>query len=331
MQSEDLLDLRKRVDHESSDIRWLLHKLALDAGLRFIWTPPYIGKLLNMIEILWSISKRRLRKLLTKADRANDAAIIDALERSLGELCQEKLLLDNICLPSMRVAFAVIKAVFRGERVMHTKKPVLFAELFQACCDFGDDLRAHEADEHSDRGALLKGIPFVMPELLVIHGLPTKIEDVFKEDDDGLTLLSPGKLAAKIEELKKHDEDLKSNLRRTKRAPATRADSGLKVGDWVHYSSKTTGRIIYARIEGFNANGTIRIDKKPSAVPEKISIPYRSAPGPEPERKKRKTKIQKELEELEVALPQPGESDLEDDVGEDIEGREDIDYDDFGF
>ena len=30
-------------------------------------------------------------------------------------------------------------------------------------------------------------------------------------------------------------------------------------------------------------------------------------------------------------MPQPGESDLEDNVGENIEGREDIDYDDLEF
>ena len=300
MQTEDLHDLRHRVDEEASHIRWMLHQLALDAGLRFLWTPPCVGKLLNMIEILWSITKGRLRKLLTKKDRATDASIIAALEKALSDICQEKLLLNNICLPTMRVAFAVLKAVFRGERVMHKKKPVLFAELFTACQEFGDDLRSCEADENSDRGALPSGIPLEMPDSLVLDGLPRKVGDVFAEDEEGATLFSTGKLEKLFEEMRARDDQLKANMRRTKRAPPSGADADMKVGDWVHYCSKSAGKILYARIEGFNPNGTIRIDKKPEAQRGNISIPYRAAPEPALPKRLRKTKRDKANDALEL-------------------------------
>ncbi len=90
--------------------------------------------------------------------------------------------LNNICLPSMRFCFAVLKAVFERVRVTHRRtkeavaKPILFAELYQACVEFGLRIGHEEVDENADNGALPAGIELEMPHALVESLMPKKIK-----------------------------------------------------------------------------------------------------------------------------------------------------------
>ena len=137
---------------------------------------------------------------------------------------------------------------------MHKQSPVLFSELFTACREFGDDLRACEANEHSDMGALPRGVSLEMPESLALQSLPMKIEDAFAADEQGETFLSTKrdnegmtKLDRMLADLERRDRVLKATLLRARRAYNPRGD-GLKVGDWVHFYSNVHKRLSSATL-----------------------------------------------------------------------------------
>ena len=72
LQQEDVLDLRRRIDREASMVQWELKQLALNNGMLFLFTPPYVGKFLNPIEIVWAITKGRARRNIPISERKSD-------------------------------------------------------------------------------------------------------------------------------------------------------------------------------------------------------------------------------------------------------------------
>lgn len=143
--------------------------LAAEHGLALIWTPPHVGKYLNPIELLWSIIKARGRAL-DPASRRSEKVLMGALRSHLKGIGKEKHILNNIAIPSMRFCFAILRATFFQERVVHAQtknavaKPILFAELFQACVEFRQGLDS--GDFNADDGAMPEGIEFVCRESL---------------------------------------------------------------------------------------------------------------------------------------------------------------------
>ena len=148
-----------------------------------LWTPPHVGKYLNPIEIVWSIVKARARKLRPEL-RKNNTILKAELRNQLCRIGDERGILLNICLPSMRFAFAILKAVFQSIRVVHkrtrdaTAKPILFAELYEACVEFGMRVGHEEVDEHADEGRMPAGIEVEPPLGLADAMLPQKIRMV---------------------------------------------------------------------------------------------------------------------------------------------------------
>ena len=107
---------------------------------------------------------------------------------------------------------------------MHKEPAMLFSELFTACREFGDDLRACETHEHSDMGALPCGVSSEMPGSLVLQSLPIKIEDAFAADEQGETFLcmkrdteGMTKLDRMLADLGRRDRVLKATLTRARR------------------------------------------------------------------------------------------------------------------
>ena len=113
-----VFDLRKQVDAKASRFKYLLVAIAVALGSKFLRKPPYIGKLLNIFEELWNIIKARGRVNLPIADRNNDSKVKLGLRKELVDVCKHHRLLQDTLLNSMRVCFAVMKAVFHGERVL---------------------------------------------------------------------------------------------------------------------------------------------------------------------------------------------------------------------
>ncbi len=185
LHGQDACTLRKMVDESpfASVTRRELQSIAEEYGLVVLWTPPHVGKYLNPIEILWSLVKARARRL-PAVDRKNDGLLKAELRKQLVGISVEKDILLNICLPSMRFAFAVLKAVFEQDRLLHSRgkrgaaKPVLFAELFHACAEFGRRLGHDEVDEDADKGALPSDIELAPPDALFSEAMPEKIKSV---------------------------------------------------------------------------------------------------------------------------------------------------------
>ena len=115
-----------------------------------------------------------MSRVVLHDERSSDAKAIAALKLELATVCAEHALLDNICLPGFRFAFAVLKAAFHAERVLHKEKPILFAELYQTCVKYGGALERGHANEHVDGAVFPAGIELVEPDSLLTSRLPLK-------------------------------------------------------------------------------------------------------------------------------------------------------------
>ena len=57
LESMELVDLRDRVEKETTRVRWIVKSDALRLCQGFIFTPPYLGKHFKAIELTWSMDK----------------------------------------------------------------------------------------------------------------------------------------------------------------------------------------------------------------------------------------------------------------------------------
>ena len=276
---EDVLELKRRVELNSSRYRYTLPAQAVElAKLGFKWTPPQIGKFLNVSEIEWPIVKTGARKLPKEA-RENDDAIIAALNAEMAKLCARPRVLTNICLPSMRFCYSVLKAVFHGEAVVYKSKQVLFVELFKALNDFGIDLGKGEANDNSDNGAVHEPIDIEEPPSLAKAMFPMRVEDRFKAIENM-------KDEKQLEDEKaEHQQHLQKVLvdrpkrRRTLDTYMNKTLGDLQCGDWVYYTSQSTGRVWNAYFLRHNADGTLDLDCKKRAMPHNIERPTVTTPA----------------------------------------------------
>ncbi len=94
------------------DILDLVGEGILGGGFKFLWTPPCIGKWLNIIEELWHLVKSRARVSIPIPDRNKDSEVKAGLYRELVSACTKHRQLQNTLLNSMRFCFAVVKATF---------------------------------------------------------------------------------------------------------------------------------------------------------------------------------------------------------------------------
>ena len=185
MLSRDVLDLRLEVEESPfrSSSRFELQAMAEEHGLALVFTPPHVGKYLNPIGLLWSIVKSRSRALPPQV-RTIQSKLIGGLRRNLVKIASEKLILNNIMLPSMKFSLALLNAVFLQENLTYARskrgkqKPILVSELFQAAVDFGQDVRRGEANENEDKGAMSDGIDIACPVGLAGAVLPQKLKAV---------------------------------------------------------------------------------------------------------------------------------------------------------
>lgn len=68
-----LKDLRKKVEQESSRIKWRVKAAAEAKNQKLYFTPPYVGKLLLPIELCWAYVKYHYKRT-PKDDRRGDQA-----------------------------------------------------------------------------------------------------------------------------------------------------------------------------------------------------------------------------------------------------------------
>ncbi len=270
---DDELVVKQMVESHSSRYRFTLAALALFHKLGFLRKPPHIGKFLNVIEIVWAIVKGSARKQ-PKVERGDDDAMISLLGKELSKMCDRPRVLMNLCLPSMRFCFAVLKATFHGECLVHKKKQILFAELFKALNDFGLDLRKGEANEDSDKGAITEPVDIEEPPSLREAMLPMKVESIGVRTAEGLAELQ----AAHKRSL---DAALADRPKRRRTIDTSRGKNlgDLEVGDWVYYQGQTKNKFVNAFVMGHNANGTIHLDVKPEANPAFVAIPSLRTPA----------------------------------------------------
>jgi hypothetical protein len=75
-----VLELRRQIDAEAEHERFLAKRLAATAGAKLMFTPPYVGKFWNPVELLWSSAKRAYRRL-PKESRSNETMAVEAMKR----------------------------------------------------------------------------------------------------------------------------------------------------------------------------------------------------------------------------------------------------------
>ena len=137
-----------------------------------------IGKWLNIIEELWHVTKSKGRVNIPIADRNSDQKVKQGLRRELVAICKDHRVLQHTILNSMRFTYAVLRAVFYGERVVYKEKPLLFAELFEGFHDFGCKLLQGEAEENVDADMAPRGIDLEEPpKLLAPRKTATEIKE----------------------------------------------------------------------------------------------------------------------------------------------------------
>jgi hypothetical protein len=141
-----VLDLRKMVDADAPKERLRARSVAGEHGVALSLTPPYAGKWLNAVELVWSLAKRRFRAL-PQADRRSPAAAVAACRRILQSMRQERWKLLHLYLPSWRWVYAVLRAACHGERVLCRGRRILLPELQSAVRKYTAALRRGEADD----------------------------------------------------------------------------------------------------------------------------------------------------------------------------------------
>ncbi len=183
------------------DILDLIDEGILGGGFKFLWTPPYIGKWLNIIEELWHLVKSRARVSIPIPDRNKDSEVKAGLYQELVSACT-KHKLQNTLLNSMRFCFAVVKATFHGVRVLYNDKPVLFQELYETFHDFACQLLQGEAEENADALLAPGGVELAEPATLNTDQLPRGIQKALPTMEK--IRAAAGEQAAWIQQVKQH-------------------------------------------------------------------------------------------------------------------------------
>ena len=253
------------------DIFKLIDMEVLDHGFKFLWTPPYIGKWLNIIEELWNIVKSKARVNIPIPDRNKDPKVKAGLYEELVGACTQHRQLQNTLLNSMRFCFASVKATFHGLRVVYKGKPVLFQELHESFHDFGCQLLQGEADELSDPLMAPQGVELVEPRTLATDQLPRGIQK---------TLPTMEKISTAAAEHAVSIQQAKRAVRKPLGPQPPKTDIG--VGSWVLYWSKTNNRYAHSHVRKVNEDGTLDLNTKSKAKRENIKLPHVQHVPPKP-------------------------------------------------
>lgn len=132
--------LRNMVDSEAERQRFNVKKLADLSGMSVMFTPPHVGKFLNPVELVWSLTKSSYRALPAPA-RSNEEGAMTAIRRILHRLEGRDQIIGNLCLPGLRFAFAVCSAFYHRNQVEYGGKRVLFQDLEEAILDLSQCAR----------------------------------------------------------------------------------------------------------------------------------------------------------------------------------------------
>ena len=108
--------MRQRIYREAEHERFLAKRLAAIAGAKLMFTPPYVGKFWNPVELLWSSTERAYRGL-PEAARKNENQAIEAIKTLLKEFERKDQSLINMCLPGFHFSFAVLSALYHRHLV----------------------------------------------------------------------------------------------------------------------------------------------------------------------------------------------------------------------
>ena len=135
-----VIDLRYQIDADAEHERYVVKRMAIDTGAKVMFTPPYIGKFWNPVELLWSSTKRAYRGL-PEAARKNELQAIAAIQKILKGFENRDQSLINMCLPGFRFSFAVLSALYHQNLVEYKGQRVLFPALEQSILDEARNLR----------------------------------------------------------------------------------------------------------------------------------------------------------------------------------------------
>ena len=140
MEGLDVLVLRQRVHNESHGQRFMVRTKGFESSCGVTFTPPYVGKFWNPVELLWSAAKRAYRRL-PKESRRNETMAVQAMSTILKDFRHKEQCLTNMCLPGFRFSFAVLSAFYHHSVVEYNGRRVLFPSLQQAIFDYADQVR----------------------------------------------------------------------------------------------------------------------------------------------------------------------------------------------
>jgi len=145
LRSESLFDLRARVEQNSTRVKFSVKSMALSAGQDLYFTPPFVGKLLNPVELFWS-DRKRVYKRTPASERKGDSRCVELMLRILKEPRDMSVYMHK---PGMH-AHAILLACRDFENKMFRRtpnandQPVLIPELFQALRRYGREVQMGE-------------------------------------------------------------------------------------------------------------------------------------------------------------------------------------------
>jgi hypothetical protein len=125
LESLPVTQLRSMVDNDAEHERFLVKRMAANAGAKIMFTPPYVGKFWNPVELHWSSTKRAYRGL-PEAARKNENQAIDAIKGILKGFEKRDQTLINMCLPGFRFFFSLFCLHYIISTSLSTKASVCF-------------------------------------------------------------------------------------------------------------------------------------------------------------------------------------------------------------
>ena len=132
--------------------------------------PPYVGKWLSGVEVLWSVVKQRYRKT-TRESRGTAARCVSLARNILSEVKQERCLLLRLFLPAWRWTLALLHATFTNTRLTYKNRRILLPEVHSAAVNYARRLR--QGDVEDDPGDILGAeVSTEMPSGLQLAMLP---------------------------------------------------------------------------------------------------------------------------------------------------------------
>ena len=140
LEKQDVAWLRDRVRERSHGMRFEVRVIGYETDCPVTFTPPYVGKFWNPVELLWSSAKRAYRRL-PKETRRNETMAVEAMKNILGGFQHREQCLANMCLPGFRFSFAVLSAFYQQSVVVYKGRRTLFPSLQQAIFDYAAETK----------------------------------------------------------------------------------------------------------------------------------------------------------------------------------------------